>query len=285
MNASVSPSGWSAPGGTASAPSFPTSIAFFAQLPFLLVGSVDDSDWPWVSLLSGPPGFASGPDPSRLDIAALPVTGDPLSAALKPDASLGLLGIEFPTRRRNRMNGRVIAVNDDGFSLAVDQSFGNCPQYIHRRAYAALEPVGAPRIEAFTTLDPAARALIQQADTFFVASSAGGVGATPNHGVDVSHRGGIAGFLKFAADGAIIVPDYRGNRFFNTLGNLAINPRAGLLFINFARGDLLQLAGETDIVWDGPEVAAAAGAERIWRLAPSHGRWLRAALPLRFALG
>jgi uncharacterized protein len=109
--------------------------------------------------------------------------------------------------------------------------------------------------------------------------------ATPNHGVDVSHRGGLAGFLKFAADGAIIVPDYRGNRFFNTLGNLAINPRAGLLFINFARGDLLQLAGETDIVWDGPEVAAAAGAERIWRLAPSHGRWLRAALPLRFALG
>jgi uncharacterized protein len=259
--------------------------AFFAQLPFLLVGSVDDSGWPWVSLLSGPPGFACSPDPSRLDIAALPVAGDPLSVALKPGASLGLLGIELPTRRRNRMNGRFIAVNDGRFSLAVDQSFGNCPQYIHRRAYAALEPVRAPRIEAFTTLDPAARALIQQADTFFVASSAGGVGATPNHGVDVSHRGGLAGFLKFAADGAIIVPDYRGNRFFNTLGNLAINPRAGLLFINFARGDLLQLAGETDIVWDGPEVAAAAGAERIWRLAPSHGRWLRAALPLRFALG
>ncbi len=81
------------------------------------------------------------------------------------------------------------------------------------------------------------------------------------------------------------MPDYRGNRFFNTLGNLAINPRAGLLFINFARGDLLQLAGETRIVWDGPEVAAAAGSERIWRLAPSHGRWLRVALPLRFALG
>jgi len=78
------------------------------------------------------------------------------------------------------------------------------------------------------------------------------------------------------------VPDYRGNRFFNTLGNLAINPRAGLLFINFARGDLLQLAGGTHIVWDGPEVVAAAGAERIWRLTPSHGRWLRAALPLRF---
>jgi predicted pyridoxine 5'-phosphate oxidase superfamily flavin-nucleotide-binding protein len=227
--------------------------------------------------------LTTSPDPTRLDIAALPAAGDPLSAALKPGASLGLLGIELPTRRRNRMNGRVIAVNDGGFSLAVDQSFGNCPQYIHHRDYAALEAVGAAPIEAFTTLNPAARALIQQADTFFVASSAAGDGATPNHGVDVSHRGGPPGFLKFAADGAIIVPDYRGNRFFNTPGNMAINPRAGLLFINFARGDLLQLAGETRIVWDGPEGAAAAGAERIWRLAPSHGRWLRAALPLRFA--
>jgi predicted pyridoxine 5'-phosphate oxidase superfamily flavin-nucleotide-binding protein len=144
--------------------------------------------------------LTTSPDPSRLDIVALPATGDPLSAALKPGTSLGLLGIELPTRRRNRMNGCVIAVNDGVFSLAVDQSFGNCPQYIHRRAYAALAPVGAPRIEAFTTLDPAARALIQQADTFFVASLASGDRTTPNHGVDVSHRGGPAGFLKFAAD-------------------------------------------------------------------------------------
>src|ERR1700676_3920996 len=42
--------------------------AFFAQLPFLLVGSVDDAGWPWLSLLSGPPGFAASPDPGRLDI-------------------------------------------------------------------------------------------------------------------------------------------------------------------------------------------------------------------------
>lgn len=259
--------------------------AFFAQLPFLLVGSVDESDWPWVSLLSGPAGFATSPYPRRLDIAALPISGDPLSAALEPGAQLGLLGIELPTRRRNRVNGRVIGVTDGGFSIAVDQSFGNCPQYIRRRDYGVFRRVSVPRIEAFTGLDAAARKLIQQADTFFVASSAAGDGTAPGRGVDVSHRGGPAGFLKFGADGAIVVPDYRGNRFFNTLGNLTVNPRAGLLFVDFDQGDLLQLTGETRIVWDGPEVTAAAGAERIWRLLPLHGRWLRGALPLHFAPG
>src|SRR5689334_7371569 len=89
---------------------------FFAQLPFLVMGSVDDQGSPWASLLAGLPGFASSPDPRRLDIDLLPFPGDPLLAALKPGARIGVLVIELPTRRRNRMNGRVIAVGDTGFS-------------------------------------------------------------------------------------------------------------------------------------------------------------------------
>ena len=257
---------------------------FFAQLPFLVIGSVDREGLPWASLLSGPPGFARSPDPRRLAIKAQPINGDPLQAALRPGAKLGILGIELPTRRRNRMNGRVVGIGETGFTVAVEQSFGNCPQYIQRRDYRPAMRRSV-RVESFTVLDDAARALVAGADTCFVASFArGDDDASARYGVDVSHRGGRPGFIGIDRDGALVIPDYAGNGFFNTLGNLMVNPRAGLLFADFASGDLLQLSGPTTIVWDGPELAAFAGAERLWRLVPVHGRWLRGALPLRLDL-
>jgi predicted pyridoxine 5'-phosphate oxidase superfamily flavin-nucleotide-binding protein len=252
---------------------------FFAQLPFMLVGSVDRTGRPWASLLSGWPGFVQSPDPRLLHVAALPAPGDPLVEALVPGGRVGMLGIELPTRRRNRVNGRIVAVDDKGFTLAIEQSFGNCPQYIRSRHYAGLSP-GCGRIEPFEGLPAAARDLIGKAETAFVASS------TPLQdglagSADVSHRGGKPGFVGITDDGGLIIPDYRGNRYFNTLGNLLINPRAGLLFIDFAAGDLLQITGLAKIVWDGPEVAAFVGAQRLWWLRPTAGQWLRDAFPLR----
>lgn len=262
---------------------------FFAQLPFLLVGSVDRNGAPWASLLAGPPGFAISPDPTTLHIAAQPTAGDPLADAIAPGASLGFLGIELPTRRRNRMNGRIAAIDASGFSVAVEQSFGNCNQYIQRREYVwTAPPARAPRAQPFRALDDQALALIRNADTVFVASaSSPEPSATPDaaHSVDVSHRGGRPGFIGVDGDGALVVPDYAGNRFFNTLGNLQINPRAGLLVPDFERNDLLQVTGRTEIVWDGPAVQAVHGAERLWRIQPDHGRWLRGGLPLRFEFG
>ncbi len=251
---------------------------FFAQLPFLLVGSIDAAGRPWASLLAGPPGFVASPTPQRLDIAARPDAGDPLAAVLAPGARLGLLGIELPTRRRNRMNGPVIALDDRGFSVAVEQSFGNCPKYIHARDYLGWRMPGPVRAEPMAALDGEARRLIDGAATLFVASAADGA-------VDVSHRGGQPGFLGIEADGAIVVPDYAGNKFFNTLGNLLADPRAGLLVPDFATGDLLQVTGRTGIEWDGPAVAALPGAERLWRFRPEHGQWLRGGMPLRFTAG
>jgi len=241
---------------------------FFAQLPFLVVGSLDAASQPWASVLAAPPGFAHSPDPRRLRIDALPADGDPLAQALAPAAPIGLLGIEPHTRRRNRMNGRVAGVDGAGFSVDVQQSFGNCPKYIQAR-----EPVfvaGAPAAAApqwADRLDAAARRLIGQADTFFIATShpsAGRGGAA--QGVDVSHRGGRPGFVRVSGEGTLTAPDFVGNAFFNTLGNVAVNPRAGLLFIDFERGDLLQLAVTAQVVWDGPELAAFAGAERLLRM-------------------
>ena len=82
----------------------------------------------------------------------------------------------------------------------------------------------------------------------------------------MSHRGGKPGFVRIDDDSTLTVPDFTGNNFFNTLGNLLLNPRAGLLFADYANGDLLHIAVDTQTIEDGPEVAAFAGARRLLRL-------------------
>lgn len=259
---------------------------FFEQLPFMLAGSVDGEGRPWASVLVGQPGFVQAPDAQRLEFSARPIEGDPLSQALVPDARLGFLGIELHTRRRNRVNGRVVRLSADGFTLAVEQSTGNCPRYIQGREFewvrdaSDLRPRG---IDALTSLDDEARAAVARADTLFVATAVPQHDGDGDRGADVSHRGGRAGFVKIEDDRTLLVPDYAGNHFFMTLGNLLLNPRAGVLFIDFDRGDLLSLTGSAELVWDGaPELKAFEGAERAWRLRIESGLRLRDALPLRW---
>lgn len=263
--------------------------AFFAQLPFLVVGSLDAELQPWASALAAPAGFMQSPDAAHLHVNAMPAAGDPLAGQLKQGALLGLLGIEPHTRRRNRMNGTVESLDAGGFMVAVQQSFGNCPRYIQARE-PVLAPVrgGEPAVQWLDKLDLAAHRLIGSADTLFIATAypnevaQGDEADASSHGVDVSHRGGRPGFVRIDGDDTLTVPDFNGNRFFNTLGNLAVHPRAGLLFIDFDSGDLLHLAVTAEIVWNGPEVEAFEGAERLMRFHVTHALRRPAALPLRW---
>ena len=255
---------------------------FFEQLPTLLLGSVDAQQRPWASILAGLPGFIDTPDAQTLHVAALPRVDDPLRAQLRVGMPLGLLGIEPQTRRRNRLNGTVVAVGDDGFTLRVDQSFGNCPKYIQARAPRWVgEPASAPAAQReHARLSDAAEALVARADTLFIASSAVG------QGVDVSHRGGKPGFVRVDrhASGTVLTfPDFSGNFFFNTLGNIAAHPMAGLLFVDHDTGGLLQLTGHATIVQDGPQVEAFVGAQRLLRIEVGEGWWTPEALPLRWS--
>ena len=248
---------------------------FFALLPWLLVGSRDADGQPQASVLWGTPGFATSPQPQRLRIDTLPEADDPLAANLRAGTGLGLLGIELPTRRRNRMNGRVEALSDGGFAVAVQQSSGNCPKYIQvRRWQAATRQPG--QLEQGEGLDPRWLPLVEGSDTLFIASSNGA-------DMDISHRGGPRGFVRLAREGRLWLPDYSGNFMFNTLGNLLLEPRCALLWINFASGDLLHLEARAELVWpeDYPEPAPP-GAERMLALSPGRWRLRRGRLPLAF---
>jgi hypothetical protein len=65
------------------------------------------------------------------------------------------------------------------------------------------------------------------------------------------------------AEDRIVFPDYRGNNYFNSLGNIASYPRAGLLVPDFASGAALQISGTARVLWDDPGLAAFPGAERL----------------------
>ena len=264
---------------------------FFERLPTLLVGGLDAGDWPWATVLVGAPGFLQSPDPRHLVVGAKTGPDDPLALRLGVGQPVGLLGLEPATRRRNRLNGTVVAVRDEGIVVEVDQSFGNCPRYIQAR-----EPsprTGSPwagarsPVALGSRLDAAARALIESADTMFIASASARPRASgAADGLDVSHRGGRPGFIEIREDDngtELILPDYDGNRLFNTFGNLLANPRAGLLFIDYRHGDLLQLSATARIEAEQVATDGAPGVQRQARLQIRSGWFRPGALGLQWS--
>jgi predicted pyridoxine 5'-phosphate oxidase superfamily flavin-nucleotide-binding protein len=261
----------------------------FEKLPTIVVGSLDAQRRPWASILAGRPGFIRTPDERTLRVAVRPDAADPLAGQLALGVPLGLLGIEPHTRRRNRMNGTVISLDERGFDVGVDQSFGNCPQYIQAREPQWRDAEGESNAQALgPMLNDAARRLVARADTLFIASAAAEArGHAGAQGVDVSHRGGLPGFVRLDAGAAgdacvLTLPDYRGNFMFNTLGNIVAHPFAGLLFVDHDSGDLLQLTAHAQVIWDGPELQSFDHAQRLLKLRIDAAWWRPAALPLRW---
>jgi uncharacterized protein len=258
---------------------------FFAQLPYVIVGAVDTAGNPWASILIGNPGFLSSPDSHILQVSAQPVFGDPLATILADGIDIGFLGIELHSRRRNRLNGIVKTVHTDSFDVQVGQSFGNCPQYIQARLceMGEYEPTAPKPVHSFTSLGTAEQSIIKASDTFFITTAYQDESAGVARGVDVSHRGGKSGFVRIDDNRTLTVPDFSGNCHFNTFGNLELNPNAGLLFIDFAQGDLLYLTGTAEVIWEGAEISSYAGAERLFRFQLHQGYRVEGSLPLRWS--
>jgi uncharacterized protein len=225
----------------------PWAAPFLRAQRMAIAATLDERDRPWPSLLTGPAGFVQVADDRLLRLATTPIAGDPLIANLAVRPELALLIIDLAARRRLRANGRGL-VSREGVFLLADEVYGNCPKYIEPRAVVgeSSEPPGVPRRSS--SLGPGARAIVAAADTFFIATW------HPKAGADASHRGGPKGFVRVRDDRTLEFPDYPGNNMFNTLGNLFGHPAAGLLFVDFERGNLVQVGGRARILWD-PETA------------------------------
>ena len=251
----------------------PHAREFLTRQQLALVATTDSQGRVWASLLTGDPGMLRLLDPQTLHIAATPVAPDPLVDALASAdgraVNVGVLLIDLATRRRLRVNGTAEVAREGGVVVHVQRAHWICPKYIQQRGILGLgSPAPAPERGACApvaaaTLTRGQREWIASADTFFIAS------AHPTDGADASHRGGSPGFVRLArgpaGEDVLTFPDYPGDNMFNTFGNLAVNPRAGLLFVDFDRGSTLQLTGSAEVLWTRAEFAVFPGAERAVR--------------------
>ncbi|MFJ6831872.1 pyridoxamine 5'-phosphate oxidase family protein [Streptomyces sp. NPDC091209] len=266
----------------------PVAAAFLEQQPMLVVGAaapgsaaapgngavpgrgaVPGGGDVWASLLTGRPGFVRATGPRQVSVAGGLPAGDPLATALATEGtSVGTIALDPRTRRRMRLNGRV-RPTPRGFAVEADQVFANCPKYLQKRdtyETVAGRTAGVPRHGR--QLTPFQREFVESADTFFLAT-------VHAHGADASHRGGNPGFVRVDTPGELSWRDYPGNAMFLTLGNLAGDPRAGLLFLDWTSGAVLQLTGtaRTEFAPDGERTVRFTLTEAVETPAASPLRW------------
>lgn len=237
---------------------------FYAGLEYFFLGTAAKDGRPTASLLVGPSGFVSSPDPNTLLITSQQFNEMSNLSNLAIGDCVGVLGIDLSNRRRNRMHGIIAAITANSVSITVKQSYGNCPKYINLRDISKrLDPGQSTKTVKRQFLTKEDSDLIASADTFFIASNVRDGTGEPYEGADINHRGGQAGFVNQSELNSLIIPDYTGNNLFNTLGNLVLNPQAALLFIDFETGDQLHLNGQTSLLEDSHTVEQFPGALRL----------------------
>ncbi|WP_369778748.1 pyridoxamine 5'-phosphate oxidase family protein [Streptomyces sp. R33] len=244
------------------------AAAFLVQQPHLVVGAADPAGALWASLLTGAPGFVRATGPDRIAVTGGLPAGDPLTEALATSGTrAGTIALDPRTRRRMRLNG-MVQVTAGGFVVEAEQVFANCPKYLQKRQPLELVAEGAGVVGRGRALTPGQERAVRLADTFFVATTA-------EDGTDASHRGGLPGFVEVLSPVELAWPDYPGNAMFLTLGNLAADPRAGLLFPDWESGSVLQLSGRarTDFAADGSRSVRFTVESVVESLHPGRLRW------------
>jgi len=233
---------------------------FLGTQRMAVISSIDERGRVWATLLTGKPGFISAPVDLRVRVEAKPIASDPLRDSLHVGASVGVLVIDFARKMRMRINGTVARETSSDFEMETREVYPNCAKYIHARALESCEDdKQKPRLAVVrsVSLSGMQQKSVGVADTFFIASQ------HPEMGADASHRGGPAGLIRIVDECSILWPDYSGNSMFNTLGNISVNPSAGLLFVDFEGGNTLQLTGKARTRWDVDLAAEFPGAGRV----------------------
>lgn len=249
---------------------------FLRRQPFAVLTSVDVQGRVWVSVIHGKPGFMEAIDEKIIKINGESSDYDLLGRNLQGNPGVGMLTIDLFARRRMRVNGKGI-LRDDRVTLYTEQVYSNCQKYIQAREWAHVpERMTQAIVHRSDVLNMVQQSWIKQADTFFIGSF------HPQGGADASHRGGNPGFIKILDEKTLLWPDYIGNNMFNTLGNIAVYPDAGLLFIDFDSGATLQLTGVAEVIWDTEHAVECPGAQRLVQFSLATVVETRDALPLRW---
>jgi predicted pyridoxine 5'-phosphate oxidase superfamily flavin-nucleotide-binding protein len=255
----------------------PIAQDFLGSQPMIVLSTLDTSGLVWASILTGKPGFMQVLDERTVRINAASIPGDPLRENLKTRDEIGFLVIEFETRRRMKVKGKA-QLKEGEIYVYTERVYALCPKYIQAREYDVnvIQSGAKHGVQRLGMLTQEQRNWIARADTFFIASFHLETGA------DASHRGGFPGFVRVLDQKRLLFPDYSGNKMFNTLGNIFVNPNAGLLFIDFERGNTLQIAGQAKVIWDKDRMSEFAGAERLVEFEIEQAIEIGGAIPLNW---
>ncbi len=237
-------------------------VTYIEAQPFVIVSSQDGQGRLWTSILSGADGYVKVTDEETISLDRHLLYSNPEDHFwdnIGRHPFVGMLFIDFATRRRYRVNG-MVRVSGGKILISVRQAYINCPKFISRRT---LTRGGKPGYGGgFTRGNALTEELAQwigAADAFFVGSSNGACD------LDASHRGGNPGFVEVLNAVTLRVPDYEGNSMYNTLGNFLVHPAAGLLFIDFEGHRTLQLTGTASVTGYGnPSGPHSGDAGRAW---------------------
>jgi hypothetical protein len=117
------------------------------------------------------------------------------------------------------------------------------------------------RRERFNDAD---KAFVEQSPFFFLAT------ADAEGRPDCSFKGGLPGFARIAAPDLLVFPDYDGNGMFRSLGNIAVNPHVGLLFMKIGdKPGRLRINGRAALDFDDPAIADTPGAQALIKVTPT----------------
>lgn len=289
----------------------PTSTMLTPQASFMLqrgsllaLGTLDSDARPWTTLWGGSPGFSEPLGGNFIGTRTL-VDGkyDPVVQALVGDASdgemiqpedggkmLSGLAIDLMTRKRVKIAGEMIAgtvkevqvevkgepdTKQDQIQLVtkIDQSLGNCPKYLNQyELHSAL--VNSTLTSKGSSLSDEGRALISNSDMFFLTTS------SPVD-ADTNHRGGPPGFVRIISPTQIIYPEYSGNRLYQSLGNLKMNPKIGITFPDYETGDVLYITGTTDVLVGMDAANLLPGSNLAVKIKIDEARLVKGGLPFR----
>lgn len=222
-----------------------SEVRFVSDRTFSVAASIDAAGRPWASPLIGRAReLMTVQDLTTVSIRTRPIDGDPLYDNLEDDGSMGVLYFNPAIRRRAKSLGHGTVEPDGSITYRMHRMFGLCPKYIYKRTHdpdgklAPADPAPPTATAALSTED---RAQLITSDTIFLASH------SAQHGTDPTHRGGPPGFISVVDNSTLSIPDYVGNGMFQTLGNMLLDDRIGLLSVDFQTGRVLQVTGRGSI--------------------------------------
>jgi len=284
----------------------PQAAFMFQRAPLLAFGTLDAESRPWTTLWGGEPGFSEPLGGGFIGTRTL-VDGkhDPVVQALVGENEKGEptqakdggklvagLAIDLMTRKRVKTAGRMVAgtmkdveveVEVEGeenrkqtqlqLVTKIEQSLGNCPKYLNQYEIrpALLEP---ELVSQGSSLSEEGTALISKSDMFFLSTST-------EDDMDVNHRGGPSGFVRIISPTTLAYPEYSGNRLYQSLGNLTLNPKIGLTFPDYDTGDVLYITGTTEILAGTDASALLPGSNLAVKITIEECRYVKTGLPFR----